>query len=438
MGKKRILSLALALFLVAVPFLEPQPVYAFGQSLFVNLHGTSFDGQYIEIEVPTSASSSAASRSLDFSAADKQKLSEAKDATGNAVNWYFHYSSNVVMYDFGKTLKENLIIVFGEDEYEKFYISDADQSIDLYAGTNAQLPTWLGFTGSLTIEIVDSENIISPPISDFSVSVQNGILSDLTAAQKKQLDDAIRSMPPGGYLAFQFASSSVVYDLDKPLFDNIIAAYGQTGWKRITTTSLTPTIKLNVTTGPVGAPVGKGALSAAHINSSTIKLTEISTGSNATTFVLGMSSSSGGTYSTIATLTLSNRSYEATGLAIGEYYYFKSTPYNGINGGTASEVLSVRARPQRPATMQATAQSRAIRLTWGAVSDCDGYAVYTSELFNGTYELAALVSGKNSLSTTISGLSPGRQYYLKVCSYKQSGAKKVPSVYSGPVAATPR
>jgi uncharacterized protein YkwD len=192
--------------------------------------------------------------------------------------------------------------------------------------------------------------------------------------------------------------------------------------------------------GNSGAQVGKAQLGGAHVSSSAVRLTEQSRSIGAAYYELAMSSSEQGAFSFVSALTESNSfSFEQEGLKTGEYYYFQSTPYSALNGvqGTPSDVLKVRARPLRPASLNASAGKGSATISWQPVSDCDGYAVYRSSSASGPYSLASVVSGRNAAECTVQGLGKGARQYFKLVSYKQAGSAKVPSVFTGAVSVAP-
>jgi hypothetical protein len=183
------------------------------------------------------------------------------------------------------------------------------------------------------------------------------------------------------------------------------------------------------------SPAARPALGASHASPSSISLNWTAV-TGATGYNLYQASSSAGSYQLIASNTQSLGA-TATGLATGSYYWFKAAAVDAKGEGALSDPIQVRARPLRPASINAAPGSKtgSVKVSWGSVAECDGYAVYVSTSRTGTYTLKSVVSGRNSLSAQVTGLKSGATYYFKVASYVQVGPAKVPSVYTGVVSA---
>ncbi|MCL1804370.1 MAG: fibronectin type III domain-containing protein, partial [Eubacteriaceae bacterium] len=188
--------------------------------------------------------------------------------------------------------------------------------------------------------------------------------------------------------------------------------------------------------GPIVDTV-KPIMSVNHDSPTSVKVSWTSV-PGAASYNLYQSSSATGAFTQIQT-GLTGNSFIVTGLSTGSYYYFKA---EAVVGSEKIEALpiAVRARPLRPAFIKAATGSKAgqVVVTWDAVAQCDGYAIYYSTSQNGTYVLKTLIAGKNNTSGVVTGLRSGDTYYFKVVSYTQTSAAKIPSVYSGPVSAKAR
>lgn len=67
----------------------------------------------------------------------------------------------------------------------------------------------------------------------------------------------------------------------------------------------------------------------------------------------------------------------------------------------------------------------AVQITWNKAKNASGYAIYIASSKNGTYKKAATVSGANTLSAKVSGLTTGKTYYFKVRGFKKTTAGTV-------------
>jgi hypothetical protein len=385
----------------------------------------------------------------------KEIFYNARNGSGpNAANvvWRIQVSATKeVEYNFNETLEQNLLRAFGAG-YIGMYLPDSNTP-----GVVITLKTGIPTPGfghgnnsnarrelSVTFSTNNVAGIANMPfaIRGIAVTRQNQnrwtISSQyLSTAQEAAMQAASK---PGYAIAWQFDGSQVFYDYAKTLQENLEAAYGSNALQSILSRN-NPSVQLNaIATASGGTVTGSAQLGGAHVNSSTIRLIEQSSNIGASAYELAMRNIASAAFEAIATLIPGvNMSYDKTGLQTGQYYDFQSTPL--VNGAkatnAASNVLTVRARPLRPATLSASARDNAALLTWSTVADCDGYAVYVSTSANGNYTLAQLVGGKGSSSASVRSLTQGKTYYFKVVSYKQVGSAKIPSVYTGVVSARP-
>jgi len=142
----------------------------------------------------------------------------------------------------------------------------------------------------------------------------------------------------------------------------------------------------------------------------------------ATGYYVYRSSSATGTYTRVGTP--STTSYTDTGLSVFTTYYYKVSAYNSTGESSQSSNTSTKTKsgpnaPSAPTGVSASATSSSITLSWTAVSNATGYYVYCDDLGDGTYTRVG-----TTLTTTYilnTGLSMGRNYFLKVTAYNSDG-----------------
>ena len=152
------------------------------------------------------------------------------------------------------------------------------------------------------------------------------------------------------------------------------------------------------------------------------------------------SDSQNGTYKFLSYVTSTSR--DCTGLTAGKTYYFKVRAYKTVNGtksfGSYSNVVSATTKsnaPQTPTGLTVKENSpTSLYISWNAVNNAEGYAVYRSTTKDGTYSFLANVS---NTSRYCASLTPGKTYYFKVRAFKTVNGKKVYSAYTSAVSGTP-
>ncbi len=149
-------------------------------------------------------------------------------------------------------------------------------------------------------------------------------------------------------------------------------------------------------------------------------------------YKLYRSTSKSGTYSLVTTTT--STSYIDKGVKTGSTYYYKVLSYAGQGSSTLnsaySAVVSRAATSPAPATVKAArTTSGTATITWSKSLGATGYEVYMATSKSGTYTKIASVKS-STLSYKKTGLTAGKTYYFKVCSYVTSGGKNVYSPYS--------
>lgn len=127
-------------------------------------------------------------------------------------------------------------------------------------------------------------------------------------------------------------------------------------------------------------------------------------------------------------------SYTDKGLTKGTRYYY--TVRTGAKVGTAtkysgySAVVNCNATSPTPTNVSATkAAAGKATIKWGKSLGASGYDIFMATSAGGKYTLAGK-AGASALQYTKTGLTTGKTYYFKVCSYITVKGKKVYSPYS--------
>jgi hypothetical protein len=306
--------------------------------------------------------------------------------------------------------------------------------------------------GDWTIRDQTRYNVSNYYFNDLTnVGINAGANTYLDLSGSSHINDVVISK--GGYLNLSKVNYSILNSVFTKWIDNLVLEAGSTIDFPVGTTDEIAATWLNgvsvegvvtrvngktVTLKPGSkppAPAEKLAIGASHASPTSVSL-NWNAAAGATGYNLYQANSSTGNYQLIATNT-PNLSAAATGLATGSYYWFKAAAVDAKGEIAVSDPIQVRARPLRPASINAAAGSKtgSAKVSWGSVAECDGYAVYVSTSRTGAYTLKSVVSGRNSLSAQVAGLKSGATYYFKVASYVQVGPAKVPSVYTGVVSA---
>ena len=150
--------------------------------------------------------------------------------------------------------------------------------------------------------------------------------------------------------------------------------------------------------------------------------------SDASSYNVKRSTTSGGPYTTIGTAT--SASYTDLGLAHGTTYYYVVSGVNyvgeGVNSGQASAITA----PATPTGLVATPGNAQVALTWSSTTGAATYNVKRSTTSGGPYSTIASPSGA---SYTDTGLSNGTTYYYVVSAVNTGGE----SANSSEASATP-
>lgn len=156
-----------------------------------------------------------------------------------------------------------------------------------------------------------------------------------------------------------------------------------------------------------------------------------------------IASSKNGKYKAAATAKGSGRkSAVVSGLSAGKTYWVKLRAYRKSGGktiyGKYSAARSVRIKPKRTAVSsysaaKSTTTGAALRLSLKKASGASGYQIYAATSKKGRY--TAKYRG-TSRTAIISGLTPGRTYWIKTRAYTSYGGKRIYGSWSAPVSIT--
>jgi fibronectin type 3 domain-containing protein len=157
--------------------------------------------------------------------------------------------------------------------------------------------------------------------------------------------------------------------------------------------------------------------------------------SGATSYTVKRATSSGGTYTNVAT-GVTSTSYTNTGLSNGTTYYYVVAAVNTAGSSANSNQASATPQstvtiPQAPANLTATAGNAQVALSWSASSGATSYTVKRATTTGGPY--TNIATGVTSTSYTNTGLTNGTLYYFVVSAVNTAGS----SANSNQASATP-
>jgi endoglucanase len=173
---------------------------------------------------------------------------------------------------------------------------------------------------------------------------------------------------------------------------------------------------------PVTVPAAPTNLTATAGNAQ-ISLTWTAS-AGATSYTVKRSTTSGSSYSDVATGVIST-SYTNTGLTNGTTYYYVVTAVNtaGASGNSNQASATPQAMvtiPSAPTNLAATAGNAQVALTWIASSGATSYTVKRSTTSGGSYSDVA--TGVTTVNYTNTGLTNGTTYYYVVTAVNTAGA----------------
>ncbi len=175
----------------------------------------------------------------------------------------------------------------------------------------------------------------------------------------------------------------------------------------------------------VAAPAVPTGLSASAVSSSQIDLTWTAS-SEATSYTIYRSTSSGGTYDSVGVA--SGNSYNNnTGLSAGTAYYYKIKAHNAGGDSDLSGEVTATTIVAAPTGLTASAVSTSqIEISWSTVTAATGYKIYRATTSGGVYDSIAAVTSSPYNNT---GLNSVTEYFYKVKAYN-TGSQSVHSDYT--------
>ncbi len=174
----------------------------------------------------------------------------------------------------------------------------------------------------------------------------------------------------------------------------------------------------SATTQQIPAPTAPSGLSASTVSQSQINLSWSDNSSTEANFVVGRSTTSGGPYTDIATMSANSTSYSSTGLSADTTYYYvvRASNAGGSSANTAqASATTLPTAPIAPSGLTATTVSQTqINLSWtdGSANEAN-FIVARSTTSGGPYtDIVTLGANVTSYSNT--GLSDTTTYYYVV------------------------
>lgn len=141
-------------------------------------------------------------------------------------------------------------------------------------------------------------------------------------------------------------------------------------------------------------------------------------------YAIYRSTSSGGKYSNVATVSASkSRSYTDLQVKIGSTYYYRVAGYKVVDGkkvfGGDSPTVKQKASLPLPVISKVSSSSyNSIKISWGKVSGSSGYGIYRSTSAKGTYTRIGTAKGGSTNYYIDKKRSCGKTYYYKVRAYR--------------------
>ncbi|MCD8396696.1 MAG: leucine-rich repeat domain-containing protein [Lachnospiraceae bacterium] len=114
----------------------------------------------------------------------------------------------------------------------------------------------------------------------------------------------------------------------------------------------------------------------------------------------------------------------------GKTYTYKVVPYSGSTEGTGSEKTMVRLTGTTLTSVKNSAASKA-KVKWTAVTSVTGYQIQYSISSSFSSYKTKKVSGATSVSKTLSSLTKGNTYYVRIRTYKTVDGTTYYSAWSG-------
>ena len=183
------------------------------------------------------------------------------------------------------------------------------------------------------------------------------------------------------------------------------------------------TVTITITTTPILTPAAPTNL---QVDSTTLDSVTLSWDDNAvneTGFFVERGASSGGPFTTVATLGLDEVTYTEDELSTGMDYYYRVCSFNaGGNSSYSGVVLATTLGVAAPTGLQVdTTTLDSVTLSWtDNATDETGFYVERSALSAGPFTTVATL-GQDVETYTQSSLGSGTYYYYRLCSYNTDG-----------------
>lgn len=136
-------------------------------------------------------------------------------------------------------------------------------------------------------------------------------------------------------------------------------------------------------------------------------------------------------WTTVKTLSADNLTFTDTGLTEGKTYYYTIT---AIRGSVSSNHNSGKAAVLIPATPKistvAGVKYNTLKVTWGKVSDCDGYVLFRSLKPNSDWSKVATITKSDTVTYTDKITECGATYYYTIKAYWKTASGNVYSKYN--------
>lgn len=119
----------------------------------------------------------------------------------------------------------------------------------------------------------------------------------------------------------------------------------------------------------------------------------------------------------------------------GTTYTYKVVPYSGSTEGSGTEKTTVRLTGTTLTSVKNSAASKA-KVKWTAVTDVTGYQIQYSTSSSFSSSKKKTVSGATKSSKTLTGLTKGSTYYVRIRTYKTVNGTKYYSAWSSKLKVT--
>ncbi|MGN0519042.1 MAG: leucine-rich repeat protein [Acutalibacteraceae bacterium] len=136
-------------------------------------------------------------------------------------------------------------------------------------------------------------------------------------------------------------------------------------------------------------------------------------------------------WTTVKTLSAENLTYTDTGLTEGKTYYYTIT---AIRGNVISKHNDGKAAVLIPATPKISKVAgityNTLKVTWGKVSDCDGYVIYRSLKADSGWSKVTTITNPDTVTYTDRITECGATYYYTIKAYWKTTSGNVYSKYN--------